>query len=104
MFVLVGLAAAGVGCAALRSSRDVPKPRIIPHSEWETQPPLGHAADATRRNKRAGDSLVFHDLKVNVIGVAVDSTGEKPVDVVSLQMDLGDRKDERVAREAGLRK
>jgi hypothetical protein len=88
-----------IGCGAYRAKREVPKPRIIPHSEWETSPPLGYAADATRRNKRAGDSLAFHDLKVNVISVAVDSTGAKPVDVVRLGMDLGDRKEERVARE-----
>ncbi len=92
-------AAVALGCGAARMNRDVPKPRIIPHTEWETQPRLGYAADATRRNKRAGDSLSFHNLKVNVVSVAVDSTGEKPVDVVRLQMDLGDRKEERVAKE-----
>jgi hypothetical protein len=93
------IVAAVVGCGALRSNRDVPKPRIIPHSEWEVSPPLGHAADALRRNKRAGDSLAFHDIKVSVLGVAVDSTGAKPADVVRLRMDLGDKQEERVARE-----
>jgi hypothetical protein len=98
-FAGIAVAAVIAGCAVFRASRDVPKPRIIPHSEWEESPPLGYAADATRRNKRAGDSLTFRDLKVNVIGVAVDSTGAKPVDVVNLQMVLGDTKEERTARE-----
>ena len=97
---LLLLALAGfLACSGARSGTAVPKPRIIPHSEWEANPPLGYAADALRRNKRAGDSLSFHDLKVSVLNVAVDSTGAKPVDVVRLRMDLGDRKEERVARE-----
>ncbi len=91
--------AGGLGCGAARSDRTVPKPKIIPHSAWEVQPPLGYAADAARRNKRAGDSLTFHDIKVSVLGVAVDSSGEKPVDIVRLRMDLGSTKEERIARE-----
>ncbi len=93
--VLAGI----LSCSSARSGTDVPKPRIIPHSEWEAGPPLGYAADAARRNKRAGDSLTFHDLKVGVLSVAVDSTAAKPADVVRLRLDLGDRMEERVARE-----
>src|SRR5688572_8099684 len=91
--------AAALGCAANQHGRSVPKPRIIPHSEWQAKPPLGFAADATRRNKRAGDSLAFRDLKVNVLSVGVDSTGAKPVDVVRLGMELRDKNEVRVARE-----
>lgn len=98
--VLVVIALAGiVGCSAALSNRSVPKPKIIPHSEWEESPPLGYAADAYRRNKRAGDSLTFHDIKVSVLSVAVDSSGEKPVDVVRLRMNLGTTNEERTARE-----
>lgn len=88
-----------LGCSGAGSGTAVPKLTIIPHSEWEASPPLGHAADASRRNKRAGDSLAFHDIKVNVLSVAIDSTGAKPVDVVRLRMNLGSSQEERVARE-----
>ncbi len=98
--VLVVLVLAGIlGCGAARVNRAVPKPKIIPHSEWEVTPPLGYAADAARRNKRAGDSLTFHDIKVSVLSVAIDSSGEKPVDIVRLRMDLGSTTEERIARE-----
>jgi hypothetical protein len=77
----------------------VPKPHIIAHSEWQTSPPLGYAADAARRNKKAGDSLTFKDLVVNVLSTGVDSTGARPVDVVRLRMQLGQANEVRVARE-----
>ena len=91
--------AALLGCASSQPNRSVPKPRIIPHSEWQVTPPVGYAADAARRNKRTGDSLSFKDLKVNVLNVAVDSTGAKPVDLVRLRMDLGGTREERIVRE-----
>ena len=88
-----------LGCSARPLANTVPQPRIIPHAQWQSQPPLGYAADATRRNKRSGDSLAFRDLTVNVLGTAVDSSGAKPVDVVRLRLALGNTRDERVARE-----
>lgn len=91
--------AGGLGCVALRNGRDVPKPRIIPHAEWQSQPPLGYAADAVRRNKKAGDSLAFRELKLDVMSVSVDSSGANPVDVVRLGLALGDMKEVRAGRE-----
>ena len=91
--------AAALGCATTHSRLDVPKPHVIPHSEWQVSPPLGYAADAARRNKKAGDSLTFKDLVVNVVSVGVDSTGAKPVDFVQLRMQLGQTNEMRVARE-----
>ena len=90
--------ATALGCVPRRVS-DVPRPRIIPHTEWEAQPRLGYAADAARRNKAAGDSLVFRGLNVTVLGTAVDSTGAKPADVVRLRLQHADSTEERVARE-----
>ena len=93
----VAIVAGGLGCAP--GAHDVPKPRIIPHAEWQSQPPLGYAADALRRNKRTGDSLAFRELKVNVMSVGVDSSSATPVDVVRLGLALGDVKEVRAARE-----
>ncbi len=86
-------------CSARSVNRTVPKPRIIPHGQWQTNPPLRHAANATRRNKRTGDSLAFRDLIVTVLGTAVDSSGAKPADVVRLRLRLGSTGEERSARE-----
>lgn len=98
-----------LGCAGHVVSRSVPKsqtiapsvpqPQVIPHSQWQAQPPLGYAADATRRNKKPGDTLSFHDIKIGVLGTAVDSSGGKSTDVVRLRLELGDAKEDRVARE-----
>ena len=98
--LLAALAIVGAaGCSTGRVSLRNPKPAIIPHSVWQSQPPLGYSADATRRNKKAGDSLTFHDVTVTVMNVAVDSSGPKPVDVVRLKLARGDSTDTRVVRE-----
>ena len=88
-----------LGCVTTRPSHVVPKPHVIPHSEWEVKPPLGYSAEASRRNKRAGDSLTFEDLKVNVLSVGGDSSGAKPVDIVRLGLQRTNAKEERTARE-----
>src|SRR6476620_948846 len=89
----------GLGCAGRLANHSVPQPPIIPHSQWQAQPPLGYAADATRRNKKPGDTLSFHDLKIGVLSTAVDSTGAKPTDIARLRLELGDMKEDRVASE-----
>lgn len=45
------------GCAARGSAADAPVLRIVPHVAWEAQPPLGHPADAVRRNLGPGEPL-----------------------------------------------
>jgi hypothetical protein len=92
-------AAAMLGCSAAFGGRTVPRPRVVPHAEWDAQPPLGHAADATRRNRRGGDSLAFRDLTVAVLDTRVDSGGARPVDVVRLRLGRGGEHEEREARE-----
>ena len=73
--------------------------RVIPHARWEAHPPLGHVADAMRRNRAPGDSLTLHALTVTVLGTAIDSIGATPVDVVRLRLATRDSAEERVARE-----
>ena len=90
--------ALALGCAARRGARTV-TPRIVPHAQWQSQPPVGYAADATRRNKRAGDSLAFRDLTVTVLATTIDSSGAQPTDVVRLRLGLGGAHEEREARE-----
>lgn len=92
------LAIAG-GCSARHRAAAPPRPPIVPHAQWAATPPLGHAADAARRNKRAGDSLALKDLTVTVLGTSIDSTGAKPVDVVRLRLAEGSAREERTARE-----
>jgi hypothetical protein len=91
--------AIALGCSAPRSASVTPTPRIIPHVAWQSQPPLGYAADAARRNKRAGDSLAFRDLTVTVLSTAIDSSGTKPVDLVRLRLAVGGASEDRVAQE-----
>jgi hypothetical protein len=77
----------------------VPRPRIIPHAEWQSQPPLGYSADATRRNKRSGDSLAFREITITVLSTSSDSSSTPPTDVVRLRLALGGASEERSARE-----
>jgi hypothetical protein len=97
-FLLVTVLIA-VACVGRRVSHPVPQPRIIPHTEWQTQPTLGYAADATRRNAGSGDSLAFRGLTIAVLETSVDSSGAKPTDVVRLRLTLGAANEARVARE-----
>jgi hypothetical protein len=93
------LVAAGIALGCGSRSQRVPKPHIVPHSEWQVAPPLGFAADATRRNKRAGDSLTFRDLVIGVVKTSVDSSGAKPSDVVQLALRQGSTREERSVAE-----
>ena len=87
-------------CSAHRPRGTAPLSGIIPHAEWQTQPALGHAADASRRNLRAGDTLRFRDLTITVLATEIDSTSAAaPVDVVRLRLARADAREERTARE-----
>ncbi|HYD55260.1 MAG TPA: peptidoglycan recognition family protein [Gemmatimonadaceae bacterium] len=98
--LLAGVAiAALVGCSIRSVRHTVPRPPVVPHAQWEAQPPLGHAADATRRNRPVGDSIAFRDLTVTVLGTRVDSSGGAPVDVARLRLARRDSTEERSARE-----
>jgi N-acetylmuramoyl-L-alanine amidase-like protein len=95
---LLGIAL--VGCATVRTNRSVPQPTVIPHSEWQSQPPLGYAADAIRRNEPPGGTLVFHELSITVLGTSADSSNHgSRVDAVRLRLRAGDAQDERLVRE-----
>jgi len=96
---LAAAAIVAAGCSIRTAARPPARPPVIPHAQWQTQPPLGHPADAVRRNKAAGDSLTFRDLRVAVLGTRVDSTGTAPADVVQLRLTLADSTELRAARE-----
>lgn len=86
-------------CSARQHSASVPMPPIIPHAQWQEQPPLGHAADATRRNLAAGSALDFRDFRIEVLSTAVDSSGVQPGDVARLRLSFRAHAEERTARE-----
>ena len=97
--MVLALSVALLAACAGRRTAQLPKPPIIPHAEWQSQPPLGYSADAARRNKAAGDSLRFRDLTVTVLATSVDSSGAKPADVVRLRLSSAAGNEERTARE-----
>jgi hypothetical protein len=100
--LVVAVAAVSAGCAARTGPRtDSPAPpTIIAHSRWEAQPPLGHTADANRRNLRAGDSLRFRDLVITVVATEVDSLAAgQPAEVARVRLRRGAAGSERAVRE-----
>ena len=86
-------------CSTRHTSAPLPRPAIIAHEQWQEQPRLGHAADATRRNIAAGGTLGFKDFKIDVLSTAVDSTGSTPSDVARVRLTAGSDTEERVVRE-----
>ena len=100
-----------LGLTALAACRTAPErraeaaepPPIIPHAQWEASPPLGYAADANRRNLRAGDSLRFRGLRIDVIATRRDSSRTPPGDLVQLRLtDAGTSTEQTVAEGAAL--
>lgn len=91
------LSASALACFARspRSTAPAPLPRIVQHSEWQTQPPVGHAAEANRRNLKAGDSLVFRGLTLAIVSTERDSTG----DIVRLRLKAGANSEDQTVRE-----
>lgn len=57
---------AGGGCAT--APRGVPA-GVVPHRAWEARPPVGHVADATRRNLVQGGSLEHGELSLRLLGM-----------------------------------
>src|SRR5687768_13594513 len=88
-----------LACSTRQPAPVVERPAIIPHDQWHARPPLGHAADATRRNIAASGSLAFRDLTIDVLSTAVDSASGQPRDVVSLRLTQAGTTEERTARE-----
>jgi hypothetical protein len=68
------------------------QPPIIPHSRWQQQVPLGIPADAVRRNLKAGESLTFRTLQLQVTETRVEERRGSMVDVVRLEVTAGDRR------------
>lgn len=67
--VVVGLMLIMAGCARTPPPA-VPAPAIVPGAEWRVEPPVGHAADAVRRNLPPGGTLRFGELAVAVEAAA----------------------------------
>jgi hypothetical protein len=59
---------------------------------WRAAAPLGHAADAMRRNLRPGDRLEFRDLVVSVLGTELEPLATP---AVRLRLVRGRASDER---------
>lgn len=86
----VALLATLTACASTRTTPGSLKPALVTHAQWQATPPLGHVADATRRNLAPGDTLRFHDLTVTLLELSADSTSgeaapEKGVAVLTLE-------------------
>jgi hypothetical protein len=89
-----------VSCGPRRANTRVAAPRIISHAEWQATPPVGYAADATRRNIRAGDSLTFGDLRIHAVATSVDSSVSPAADVVRLRLEKGGQTQDQLSRES----
>ncbi|MDX1741264.1 MAG: peptidoglycan recognition family protein [Rhodothermales bacterium] len=79
------------GCAGSQQSSVTPRigmPSVVAHSEWEVHPPLGHDADATRRNLGQGDSIRFQDLTLIATRMS-SATSNGTRDSVEVEVSMG---------------
>jgi hypothetical protein len=63
--------------------------RVVPGEQWRATPALGYAADANRRNLRAGESLEFRDLMVTVVSARADAPGAAGTNAAELRLRRG---------------
>ncbi|HKW49424.1 MAG TPA: peptidoglycan recognition family protein [Gemmatimonadaceae bacterium] len=80
-----------IGCVTICGTQSLAQLSIIPHSKWQSQPPVGYVADAMRRNEPLGGTVVFHDLAVTVLTMSADSG--------RLQLRSGEVQEERSVRD-----
>lgn len=96
-FALTGI----LGLAACAAPTPVPPPEMVTGEEWRAEPPLGHRADAARRNLQPGDTLRFRDLRVTVASPAGDPAApaapaaQADPPPARLILHSGDRREER---------
>jgi N-acetylmuramoyl-L-alanine amidase len=77
------------------------QPPIIPHARWQASAPLGHRANAIRRNVRAGDTLAFNTLKVVVVETSRGVNDGPLADSVRLSLAQGVSGETRTVPEGG---
>ena len=100
---IVAAVATILGCAGSHLSNTAPgspsEPAgTIPHSQWQSKPPLGYAADAMRRNEPVGGAFTFKDLTITVLGTFTDSSIAPAKRAARLQLRSGSTQEEHVAR------
>jgi hypothetical protein len=96
--VAVIAAMVSLACATARTATAPQPPAVRTHGQWQSSPPSGQAADATRRNAPVGGTLASHDLAVTVLGTSTDSSTSR-ARVVRLRLRAGDASEERTARD-----
>lgn len=87
----------GAGCASAGTAV-FPQRAIIPHSQWEATPRLGHTGDGTRRNIPPGEALHWKELTVAVLAIGA-GLGTPAPDTVRLRLRHGAAAEERTALE-----
>lgn len=71
-------------------------PGAVPHAVWEAHSPVGHVADADRRNLSPGDTLRFRDVVIVLGEILRDPAG---ADRVALELDSGGQRERRIVTE-----
>jgi hypothetical protein len=77
-----------------------PKPRIIPHSQWQTTPPVGFPADGRRGNIAPGENLEFKGLKIDLLKMTPAPVGAKDAsDTVTISLAANGKTEEKTIEE-----
>ena len=77
-----------------------PKPRIIPHSQWEATPPVGFPADGRRGNIAPGENLEFKGLKITLLKmIPAPTNAEDNSDTVTISLAANGKTEEKSIKE-----
>jgi hypothetical protein len=70
-----------------------PMPNFIPHSQWQSTPPVGFPAEGRRGNIAPGESIQFQDLKIDLLKMNPAPSGNEKssIDSVDLKLKRGDK-------------
>jgi hypothetical protein len=83
------------GCAVAPAPGGVPALLMVPGLGWREEAPVGHPADALRRNLATGDTLRFGQLWLRVLETSVDSSTSPPTRAAHLAFSDGGSREER---------
>jgi hypothetical protein len=101
---VVGLALIVGGCAPVRPLPDLLPRGVIPGPAWRAEAPVGHVAEAMRRNLAPGDTLRFGDLAVLLRAVHLGPDSGAPERAARLAVEVDGLSEERwVAEGAAVR-
>lgn len=77
-----------------------PKPKIVPHSQWQTAPPAGFPAEGKRKNIAPGENFEYKNFKIELISMTPAPEENKDAkDTVVVKLTKDDKTEQKTITE-----